>query len=63
MIDKENRTQIVRILDVLIIGPWLIYIALKLDIPKYFKIGLLVIGILTIVYNLINFIEVYRSNK
>jgi hypothetical protein len=53
-----GKEQYVRILDILIYGPYLIYLATKqtYTFSIYEKIFLLLLGMTTITYNLRNFI-------
>jgi hypothetical protein len=50
------KTQFVRVLDVVIYGPLLIYVALNLIADQNLKLILLFMGATTISYNLKNFI-------
>jgi hypothetical protein len=54
----SGKTQYVRIIDIIIYGPFLIYLSLKksYDLSSYEKVFLLFLGITTISYNLKNFI-------
>lgn len=55
MTEKEY-TQYVRLLDVFVIGPAIVYAGSQIS-TNWLKIGLIIIGIGTIVYNGINYIR------
>lgn len=51
------KTQQIRLIDVFFIGPLLIYVGYKYNLPGYIKGLLIIIGVLTILYNGANYIE------
>ena len=55
------KTQLVRLIDVFFIGPYLIYHAGKLD--KTPKNMIKVIGLATIIYNGINYLQYEKAKK
>lgn len=52
-----DKSQSVRLLDVFVIGPVLIYAGTFKTLPKYLRIFLFVVGVLTIVYNGNNYLK------
>ncbi len=58
------KTQQIRLIDVFFIGPFLIYVAAKQNLPVYTKGTLILIGVLTILYNFNNYLknEITRNN-
>lgn len=53
-----NNTQLVRIVDIGFIAPFLIIVGFVYTrLPLFVRIILIVIGISTLIYNLINFIK------
>ena len=52
-----KAVQYVRIADVIVIAPLLIYASIKIGVKTPLGIALLVVGILTLIYNSINFVE------
>ena len=53
----EKKTQMVRLVDVFLIGPLLIYASTFKALPSYLRVSLLLIGIATIVYNGNNYLK------
>jgi hypothetical protein len=59
--DKEEyEKQLVRIADVFVLGPFLIYVSTIKSLPKHIRVILLLIGILTIIYNGNNYIKTIK---
>ena len=58
--DSHEKTQFVRLLDVFVYGPILIYIALDSsnNLNNIFKIILIIMGATTISYNAKNFLKI-----
>jgi len=54
---ENKNTQAVRLVDVFIIGPILIYASTFKTLPSYLRIALLLIGVATIIYNGNNYIK------
>ncbi len=54
-----SKTQAIRVLDVIAIGPLMIYAGMKAknDLPTWARFGLIGFGISTIGYNLMNLLE------
>lgn len=60
---RGDKSQTVRLLDVFVIGPFLLWTASARAMPTYFRVGLLIIGYATIVYNARNYATNDPSNK
>lgn len=58
-IDSENEsaTQMIRLIDVFLIGPLLIYTSFQKSLPNWLRLSLLIIGVSTIVYNGNNYLK------
>lgn len=56
------KTQFVRIADVLIFGPFMLYAASRTKLNKNEKLILITIGVGTIIYNAINY-KKYETKK
>lgn len=54
---QADKSQYVRLLDVFVIGPVLIYAGTFKALPKYLRVFLIVVGILTILYNANNYLK------
>ena len=59
---EVEKSQLVRVIDVLFIGPVIIYAATQIK-NNWLKIILLIIGIGTIIYNAKNYIETKKANS
>lgn len=57
---EEKQTQVIRLIDVFLIGPILIYASTFKTLPTYLRVLLMLIGIATIVYNGNNYL---KNNK
>ena len=51
------KTQFIRLLYVFVVGPMMIYSATEKEKSPAMKVGLVIVGLLTIIYNAKNFIE------
>ena len=58
---ERSKTQWIRLADVAIIGPAMIFSATKKEPPQWLKAGMMVAGIATILYNLTNFLDVQKT--
>jgi len=58
-----KTVQLIRLIDVFFVGPFLIYIGSKEGINERDKFLLTGIGISTILYNTYHFVEEYSENK
>lgn len=61
-VTEYQKSQLIRLIDVLLIGPVLIYSGFR-EQNVYLKAGLIIIGILTILYNAKNYIKNVNTNK
>jgi len=57
------KSQTVRLVDVAVIGPAMIYATTQQTPPAWLRAGLVVVGVATIFYNLNNFLEVKRRRR
>ena len=56
-----TKTQWIRLSDVLVIGPAMIYGAVGKRLPEWIKVGMVLAGVATIGANLAQFITIQRS--
>jgi hypothetical protein len=61
IIDANGKTQFVRLLDVFVLGPLMIYIAAQYRIREPQRTALLVSGVLTILYNGANYLSIRNA--
>lgn len=61
--EEVEKSQAVRIIDVLIIGPYLIYLGQKGTVTNADKAVLVFLGITTLLYNLNNYIKNQKSEE
>jgi hypothetical protein len=61
IVDVNGKTQLVRLLDVFVLGPLMIYIAARYKIHEPQRTTLLVSGVLTIIYNGVNYINIRNA--
>ena len=54
------KSQGVRLLDVLVLGPFMVWAAGQRELPEWARAGLAIGGALTIVYNAANYLELER---
>jgi hypothetical protein len=54
---EVQKTQNIRLVDVFLIGPVLIYASTFKTLPTYLRVALLLIGVATIIYNGNNYIK------
>ena len=57
---EDVKAQGVRLMDIFVFGPLMLYAGLDKAPPKWVKVGMLIIGGGTIIYNLVNFLEISR---
>lgn len=55
--DTSERAQIIRVLDVMLLGPAMVYAGMGKDLPEGLKALMLLTGLGTILYNGYNLIE------
>lgn len=60
---SDIKAQAVRMGDILLFGPLMVYGALGKATPQWMRTAMLVIGIGTIVYNAANFIEIEKRKN
>jgi hypothetical protein len=59
----DVKAQSVRIADVLVFGPMMIYAGLGKATPQWVRTGMVLIGIGTIVYNLVNWMTIEKEKR
>ncbi|NIT36980.1 MAG: hypothetical protein GTN49_10865 [candidate division Zixibacteria bacterium] len=57
---EEVKAQPIRMADVLVFGPLMIYSGLGRATPNWLRVGMVIIGAGTILYNLANYFEIER---
>lgn len=62
-LESDVKSQPVRIADVLVFGPLMIYSGLGKATPQWVRTGMVIIGVGTIVYNLVNYFEVEKRKR
>jgi len=60
---SDIKAQSVRVADVWVFGPLMIYSALGKSTPTWVRVGMLIIGIGTIAYNLHNYFAIERASQ
>ena len=58
---EHSKSQWIRLADVMIIGPGMIYSAMRQKPPAWLKAGLIIAGIGTVLYNVNNFWNIHRQ--
>ncbi len=58
-----GKTQLIRLLDVFLFGPYMINASLDKRLPDYYRLGLGAVGLGTIIYNGINLLKVYQAEQ
>lgn len=61
MICQHSKGQDIRLLDVFVVGPLMIYGGLKTELPPAVRIALALLGFGTVVYNGMNYLEILKS--
>lgn len=56
----DVKAQGVRLADVFIFGPLMLYAGLGRETPQWLKLGMILLGAGTIIYNLVNFMEISK---
>ena len=56
-IDSKEAVQMVRLADVLLIGPFMVYVGTRRELPSALRTGLVLVGIGTILYNGRNYLR------
>ena len=52
-----SKSQRVRVLDVLVLGPFMVWAASQWELPRWARTGLAIGGVATILYNAENYLE------
>jgi len=60
---EVSKSQNVRLFDVLLLGPWLIYLASKGNLTKEQRVLLAIAGAGTVVYNARNYYLTREANR
>jgi len=55
--EQIQKSQSVRLLDVLVLGPFMIYVGYKSKLPAPARSIMMLSGIATIIYNYSNYVE------
>lgn len=58
-----QKSQSVRLLDVLVLGPAMVYTAMDVKPPKLLRAFMMAVGIGTVLYNLGNYLEQEKHAK
>jgi hypothetical protein len=63
-VKEISKSQLIRIIDVTVIGPTLIYSGtIKSNLPKFIRFSLVFFGACTIYYNAKNYYLTYKNTK
>lgn len=52
---EVSKTQDVRLIDVFVLGPFMVWAATQRALPEWAKVGLFIGGVLTVTYNAENY--------
>ena len=58
---EHSKSQWIRLADVMIIGPGMIYTAMRTQPPAWLRAGMIIAGVGTLLYNLNNFWNINRQ--
>ena len=58
---EHAKSQWIRLADVLIIAPGMIYTAMQQKPPPWLRAGMIIAGVGTLLYNLQNFVNIHRQ--
>ena len=58
---RDIKAQSVRMADVLVFGPLMIYAGLGKATPPWLRVGMVIIGAGTVIYNLANYLTIERE--
>ncbi len=58
---RDIKAQSVRMADVLVFGPLMIYAGLGRQTPQWLRVGMVIIGAGTVLYNLANYFTIERE--
>jgi len=59
--ERDIKAQSVRMADVLVFGPLMIYAGLGRATPMWLRVGMVIIGAGTVLYNLANYLTIERE--
>jgi hypothetical protein len=59
--ESDIKSQGVRVADALVFGPLMIYSALDKKPPTWVRVGMLIIGVGTIAYNVHNYLAIQKQ--
>ena len=57
---EAGKSQWIRLADVMIIGPGMIYTAMRAKPPAWLRAGMIIAGVGTVLYNLNNYFQIQR---
>lgn len=60
---RDIKAQGVRMADVLVFGPLMIYAGLGKATPAWLKVGMVIIGAGTVIYNLANYLTIEKEES
>mgnify|MGYP003661782565 CR=1 FL=1 len=60
---SSKRYQFVRLIDVFVLAPTMVYASTFKNLPDYIRIILLVSGIATLVFNGINYVDIKKEKN
>lgn len=55
--DSKESVQLVRLADVFLIGPFLVYVGTRRELPIAVRLGLWAVGVGTVIYNGRNYLR------
>ena len=61
--NEAEKTQAIRLADVFLIGPVMMYAGLGKRMPEMLRLALFAFGALTIIYNGANYLALKRGNE
>lgn len=59
----KDSVQLIRLADVFLIAPFLMYAGSQKQLPRHLRFGLWTIGLATLAYNGYNYIQVARGSN
>lgn len=57
------NVQTVRLLDVFVVTPFLLYVGTRKELPKHLRIGVVALGVATFLYNGKNYLDALQDKK
>lgn len=58
---KSDRYQVIRLVDVFVLAPAMVYASTFKQIPNYVRLILFVSGIATLVFNGVNYMDIQKK--